>query len=1005
MVRGATMAAIRTHALRVLFLIGVFLAPISHAVEHTSLPPDFKHTTWTARDGAQANLNTVAQTTDGYLWLGGVNGLFRFDALHFEEIDLPHHPELRSADVYSLLATPDGGLWIGYTLGGAAYLKDGEVKLYSVSNGLAAGTVKALAEQRDGTIWAATTHGLARFRHGQWQGIDKTWQSPDDIQRMLVDGDDTVWLASQSGLYAKRVDRDVFVKLPWRHDGLTGLSESPTGAILAAYQGALQAVGHAAALPADSRPSYSGFAFDKNGSMWLLDLWRGSRLRVVPSTKLIESGLISTDKFAPIDEVTFRSLSGALTDDQGDIWIVGESGVERFSPGNLFSLKNIPYSSSGLRELESPIAPGDEGALWIASAQQDNTKSPSILYRNGQFKLDVRIQDVGSAIRVKGSVWLGGRSALWKITGDQRIRLDLPWKADFSRFQSMAGDGKGGLWVSSVRKGIFRVVDGVWTLYPHLPAALVIATDQADHLWMGCTDGRVAMFDGSTVTWFSIKQGLNIGAVTAIEARHSQIWVGGDSGIARLDGHRFTALNFEPDLAPRKIKGIVERSTGDLWLLGTKGIERISAEEIGTASAYPTHALSARLFDASDGLEGALSIRPVPALIEGTDGILWATTTSGIYHIDPEHLTRDAPPPRLGLRDFIADGRTYRVDRTATLPPHMSNLRITYAGVSLAAGEKIRYRYRLDGFDTEWQEVGTRREAFFTNLPPRFYRFRVQARLMGDAWNATESTVAFTIKPAFVETLSFVVLCVLAAAVIFWTLIGLRVWQVRRRLHLLFETRAAEREHIARDLHDTLLQSSQGLILKVHAASRRMSTDNPDRARLDAAVTNADLTLVEGRDRINELRNAGRTTAQLRSDLNAIGRSLAEETSTDFAPARAETLRELHPDIADEVFSIGREALLNAFRHAKAQHVTLELAETRNGFALTVADDGRGMNEGVLKRATGAGHWGVAGMRERVERIKGILKFLSRANNGTEVVLTIPSRTAYRRNSFWFWRT
>lgn len=1007
MIPDALTATIRSHALRVLFLMDALLAPMALVARPAPPPPNFRHTTWTARDGAQTDLNAMAQTSDGSLWLGGVNGLFRFDALHFEEIDLPRHPELRSADVYSLLATPDGGLWIGYDLRGAAFLKDGEVTVYSVSDGLPAGTVRSMGRQRDGTIWAATSDGLARFRRGHWETMDKSWQHLDVIRSLFVDGDDTVWVTAASGVYSKRTSSDVFLKVPQPFHGAGVLAQSPTGAIWAYDEDSIRVVGHAAALLAGTRQPGTGIVFDTNGFMWLVaDDPRGGGLLRIPATTLTENHrpVIATDTLAPIDNVTLRAPNMELADDEGDIWIIGEGGLERVSAGNFLSLKRIPHYPARGRH---SIAPGDDGTLWIGNALRVTPTSPPglVSYREGQFEATASIHDVSCIIRAEGAVWIGDRSALWKKKGDQLTRFDLPWHADFARFQSMAGDGNGGLWASVLHKGMYRFVDGVWTAYPRLLMPLVVATDWSAHLWLGYSDGRVAMFDGSNVTWFSTTEGLDIGAVTAIEARHGHVWVGGNSGMARLDGHRFTALNFDPDVAPRKVKGIVERFNGDLWLLGAMGIERVSAEEIGVALTHPAHALLARLLDAGDGLEGSSGIRPVPALIEGTDGMLWATTSSDIYRIDPEHLTRDAPPPRLVLRDFIADGHTYRIDRPATLPPHVSNLRIAYAGLSLNAAEKIRYRYRLDGFDKTWQEVDTRREAFFTNLPPGSYRFRVQAHLVGEGWNATESDLAFTIKPAFTQTRSFFVLCALVVAGIFWLLIGLRVWQVRRRLHLLFEARAAEREHIARDLHDTLLQSSQGLILKVHAASRRMSADNPDRARLDAAVTNADLTLVEGRDRINELRNAGRTTARLRSDLIAIGQSAADETGTNFAQAGNEALPELHADIVDEVFSIGREALLNAFRHAKAQHVMLELTNTRSGFVLSVIDDGRGMGDDALARATIMGHWGVAGMRERAARIRGSLKFSNRPNNGMEVVLTIPAKVAYRRNGPWLWRT
>jgi ligand-binding sensor domain-containing protein len=641
---------IRAHAWGVSLLIAVLLVPMGLAATPASLPADFRHTTWTVRDGAQTDLNAMTQTSDGSLWLGGVNGLFRFDALHFEEVDLPQHPELRLADVYSLLATPDGGLWIGYDLRGAAFLKDGEVTVYSVSDGLPAGTVRSMGRQRDGTIWAATSDGLARFRHGRWEDMDKAWRHPDVIRSLFVDGDDTVWVTAASGVYSKRRGSDNFLKVLQQFHGAGVLAQSSTGAVWAYDEDSIRVVGHAAALPKGTRQPGTGIFFDTTGVMWLVaDDSRGGGLLRIPSTALTEKpgAVIATDTFAPIDSVTLRSPNMELADDEGDIWIIGEGGLERVSTGNFLSLKRM--SNYPVRGRHS-VAAGDDGRLWIGNALRVTPTSPPglVAYRDGQFEATAGIHDVSCIIQAEGAVWIGDRSALWKKKGDQLSRFDLPWHADFARFQSMAGDGKGGVWASVLYKGMYRFVDGIWTSYPRLLMPLVVATDWSGQLWLGYSDGRLAMFDGSSVTWFSTAQGLDIGAVTAIEARHGHVWAGGSSGMARLDGHRFITLDVESGLAPRKIRGIVERSNGDLWLLGAMGIERILADEVQKGLTDPAHALSARLFDTGDGLEGFSGIRPVPALVEGTDGMLWATTSADIYRIDPDHLTREAPTAAVG---------------------------------------------------------------------------------------------------------------------------------------------------------------------------------------------------------------------------------------------------------------------------------------------------------------------------------------------------------------------
>jgi len=523
-----------------------------------------------------------------------------------------------------------------------------------------------------------------------------------------------------------------------------------------------------------------------------------------------------------------------------------------------------------------------------------------------------------------------------------------------------------------------------------------VARDSAGRLWLGYPDGRIACLAGTQVQWFAKPDGLDLGAVTSIEIQGGHVWVGGNGGLARWDGHRFTTIRFEADTRPRNVMGIVLHDDGDLWLLSATGLMRIPASEVAAATSNTLHAVSAELFDARDGLEGGLTIRPSPALVEGTDGMLWATTMSGIYGLDPAHLVRANSAPRVMLRALTADGRRYPLDGVQTLPARTSSLRIDYQGLNLSAAEKIRYRVRLEGFDKGWQDVQDRREAFFTNLPPGDYRFRVQAHLVAQPWNNQEASLAFTIQAAFVQTRTFLGLCALALAGLVWIVVAVRVLHVRRRLNLLFEARMSERERIARDLHDTIVQSAQALILKVHAVARRLRPDDPQRAQLDAVLADADLTLAEGRDRISDLRRSGRTTAGLREDLINVGASIAREGSVRFEHATDNAVRELDPDVADEVFSIGREALLNAGRHAQAGRIALELADTRDGFAMSVIDDGLGMDDATLARARATGHWGLAGMRERAERIGAALELSSRPDQGTEVVLRIPADVAYR---------
>ena len=965
--------------------------------------PNLKQMVWTRRDGAQTNLGPMAQTTDGYLWLGTANGLFRFDGLHFEEVDLPGHPELRAAEVYSLLATPDGGLWVGYTLGGIASLKGGQATSYTVKDGLPAGSVYKMAQESDGTLWASTSHGLARLRQGQWTTLpDMRWA--DMPHEIVVDGDDGVWVVVSNGVFVLRKGREAFERVRASTEA-DWIALAPDGTVWIWRGMSIERLGQSSPSRLAVGRSEADMVFDTAGTAWLAKRdAHGNQLYRIPAAELAHAGRSLSIRGRWVSDLgpNLGPFARLLIDDEGNVWIAGESGLKRYSASSLVAAKANSRKPLRLTYGQYPIAAADDGALWVGITAGPTSKRPgSFLYRNGQFEPFPGNPDASCLVRIDGAVWFGGATALWKQFQGKLTRFDLPAGMNHVDVQSMASDGTGGLWVIFARIGVYRFAQGTWTSYPQLKLPLIVASDSTGHAWLGYPDGHVGRFDGTSLTSYSAAEGLDIGAISAFDLHRGRVWVGGNTGMARLDGNVFKVLDFQKGTEPHNIKGIVERENGDLWLMSAKGIAYITAAEIAAAMADSAHAISSRLLDAADGFEGSLRIRPVPALIEGSDDTIWATTTSDIYSVDPAHLVPDPKAPRLALRGLVADGHAHPTAADIALPPRVSNVRVAYAALSLSAAERIRYRYRLDGFDKGWQDAESRNEAFFTNLPPGAYRFRVQARFLGNAWGFEERVLSFTIAPAFVQTRGFLALCIAAVAALFWAFAGLRIWQVRHRLHQLFEVRVAERERIARDLHDTLLQSSQGLVLKVHAAARRLEAGNPDRTMLDAAVADADLTLAEGRDRIGELRQAGRTTARLRADLVAIGQKLAREGSTVFLHSVDDATRELHSDIADEIFSIGREALLNAFRHAQAQQVRLELADTRAGFALGVADDGRGMANDALVHATATGHWGIAGMRERAARIGGRIELSSRPGGGTEVVLTIQSLVAYRRRGFW----
>jgi signal transduction histidine kinase len=376
---------------------------------------------------------------------------------------------------------------------------------------------------------------------------------------------------------------------------------------------------------------------------------------------------------------------------------------------------------------------------------------------------------------------------------------------------------------------------------------------------------------------------------------------------------------------------------------------------------------------------------------------MWFAFSGGLGYIDPARIVHNSVPPPVTIMAINASGREYSpYSNELRLPVGTTQLRIGYTANSLSVPQRVRFRYRLEGLDRGWQDVGDRREAIYTNVAPGTYRFRVIAANNDGVWNNTGATRTFTILPAFYQTGWFYALCLLAGAALLFLLFWLRVRQVTAAVRARLEQRIVERERIARDLHDTLLQGLQGLILRFQAVGARIPSHERAREMMEHALTRADEVLIESRDRVKDLRSSSQMQSDLSSLLSAAGQQLAQEHPAAFSVAVEGDARSLHPILKEEALMIGREALSNAFRHAAARRVELEIAFGSIELRLRVRDDGRGLDSEVLESGGRPGHWGLRGMHERAKEIRAQLDVWSRPGLGTEVQLRIPASIAYR---------
>jgi signal transduction histidine kinase/ligand-binding sensor domain-containing protein len=942
--------------------------------------------------------------------MAGPSGLFRFDGTAFERVELPHDPKLSSLSLFSAFAPRAGGLWVGFTFGGAAYLKDGHWRVFSDADGLPQSSPWQFAETPDGTLWIATGRDLARFDGNRWQLVGAQMGLPaSDNPILFVDSQGTLWAGGGSSLLFLRPGEHQFrnqpVAAPTPWDG-NGMAESSTGTVWLDTGFDLVPVARNPPPGRPGRSSYGGLAFDYDGTLWdpQTGLWRvahpehqglGAALRVEDIA----------DHYTDIDGLTSRAVRALLVDREGNVWVGTTHGLDRFSAPSLeiplqvaANLKVVPQIA------DAGVAPADDaGGLWVT-----NGADAVVRYQNGKMSAPIIRQKVEALLHAEdGSVWFGGRKALWRERQGQLESVAPPGPDRDT--QALAQDKSGGLWASILRSGVFRLKDGTWTPNGGIAAlprgtAISIVRDRRDRLWFSYPGGSVAVLDAERVRIYGVADGLQIGNVMALHSGRIGEWLGGELGLARFDGERFSSIPSVAELPLDGITGILETSDGDLWLNSRAGIVHIAATELERSRLEPAYRVRGETLGAFDGVVGSSwMLRPLPTAIEAADGKLWFATTSGIYGIDPARRAHNRVAPPVSIRSLTVAGRTIEPVAGLTLPAYTTAVRFDYLGLCLTAAEKVRYRYRLDGVDADWHELTAARQSLYSNLRPGLYTFRVIAANNDGVWNESGAALAFAIPPAFVQTRWFIALCVAGGAAAVWVVVRLRVRQVRRRLEQRMQDRLNERTRISRELHDSLLQGFQGLMFRLQAVRQLLPERAGDAVQfLDSAMQVGDQAIAEGRDAVQNLRSSSLEGRDLAVSLSTLG--------TDFgagmeAPSRPEYRfivhgrpRELTAVVRDEAYRIAREAVCNAYQHAEPRRIEVELTFGDADLGIRVRDDGKGMDPQVFARGQRPGHWGLPGMRERSDRLGGRLMVSSEGNAGTQVELRIPAHAAYAQS-------
>ncbi len=968
------------------------------------------HDFWGFKEGAPESVFALAQTSDRFLWLGTATGLFRFDGTRFELFHSSFGDQLISTNVHALFAPPSGGLWIGYAFGGFSFLKDGKVTNYGGETASATGSVRNFAQDKDGIVWAATTSGLWRFDHSHWQHIGPETSLPSgSFEEVSFDREGTLWAltgtvdpSTKTQLAYLRMGNRQF-HMPVSNVFFSGFTLDADRYVVTS-PGSKHLFDDTGTNAADRPAAYPVFRkgcaqmVDRTGSVWIFPNQPGV-LRL-PASDLPSDAVnkASPTKAETYDLNPYRFAR--LVDPEGNIWLGDQKGLHRFFYSPLTE-QSLPKSEE--RRTAFAVTPDEDGAVWITTGDEGQLFN---IYLVGHTQVQARKapgQLVGFAYRARDkTTWFGGQAGLWHLVKGNLIRVELPKeKANETYFlQTITEDRSGGMWVSFGRHGLYRLADGVWTPYggrQNLPKTGVVIefTDSLGRVWFGYTKNTLAVLDVDRVQVFGPNDGLRVGNITAIYGRGSEIWIGGEFGLQQFDHGRFHDIRATNEQWLRGISGIVETANGDLWLNGLGGIFHVRRSELSEALRNSAYQVKGEHFGRREGVPGvAAQVRPLNTAVEGTDGRLWFTGSTGVVCLDPTRSEEKVPPPPITIQSVSADDKNYQLASDLKFPAHTASVQITFAAISLSDPETIRFRYKLQETDKDWHEVSAASPVSYRNLSPGSYHFSVNATDTNGVWSDAVATTEFIILPAFYQTGWFIALCIASALAFLYMLYMLRVQQLARQYGMRLEERVSERTRIARELHDTFLQTIQGSKLVADDALDAPYEPTRMRQALEQLSTWLGRAVEEGRAALNSLRTSATQTNDLAEGLRRATEECRMLSPMETSFSVEGDCKEMHPIVRDEIYRIGYEAIRNASAHSKASrlHVGLKYGQD---LAISVGDNGVGIPESIINGGPD-GHYGLQGMRERAARIGGKLRIVSSVDSGTEVSLVIPGRIAFR---------
>lgn len=971
-------------------LLSSFFALSANALALNEPAITYTSRTWQMQDGLpEQTVQAFAQTKDRYLWIGTTGGLLRFDGARLVLFDRDNTSAFTENNIFGLTVTRDDVLWIATEGGGLIRYKNGVFRSFSGKDGLSNDFVRTVYQDGKGQIWIGTDNGLYRFMGERIERVDNSDGMPSiAVHAIHEDNQGRLWAGGSKLICINgSTNQEYRLAEEGSQNRVKSITQTRDGTMWVGTIGGLYSMSAGSNSFQRVKETSGTVRFlreTSDGTLWIGTIGHG----IYKYRNHIFSQITAPNNLPS------NTALNLFEDVENNIWIGTQAGMLRLSKT---PVQTVALPDAGDYDAET-VYQDHNGDLWVAAAN---------LFR-----------------------FHDGRAAQVRIPGISGVRV-----------RNVFRDSEGALWIGTEGRGVFRQ-DGAKLVHSTTKDGLVnnfvrvFLQGHDGSVWIA-TDEGVSRWRSGAFTNFQMRDGLCYFSTRALwEDSNSDLWIGTDRGVSHLHEGNFVkdpvtdalknekiwAIREDSDgglwfgtrtgglyrwrfgklihyttaqgLASNSIYELLEDRKGNFWISGPNGISVISRRELDNIAENLSHPISLTLYGISDGLETTqLYGAEKPGGVVTSQGDVWFASNRGPVRVSLDHAQPSGPAPVV-IDHVLADGLEGPDPRKISLAPDNAKIEIHYSVIQLRSQERVRFRYMLDGFDKSWTDASSRRVAYYTNLPPGNYQFRVAAFEMSNPQQIAETAVEIIQRPHFYRTAWFLGCCLLLIAAVAWGGYKFRM----RQVHSRFQAVLSERGRLAREMHDTLIQGCAGVSALLEAHS---SLDDSEPAAKDDLLscvrTQLRTTINEAREAVWDLRHADGSATAIGPILGNMTQQVSHEFGVPVQYRVSGRPFALDQSTAHELLMVVREALHNAIRHGQPTKVHVDIGFESKEFRVQVQDDGCGFDPAAASSSPN-GHYGLIGMQERVKRLGGKLILNSSPGTGTELTMFVPRKASATGN-------